>query len=366
MLVIFHHLGFWVSYWLPQTRPTYSKFAPYTWSGWVGVEIFFVLSGFVITYSAEKAKPASFAVGRLVRLYPAVWICATITGAICLLTHQYVWGRPFLYIWLSTMIISRHGPTIDVSYWTLTVEMTFYFVVFLMLLGGWFRYLGKVMTFLATISSACWLYAALMAHSAITEARFARGLLLYFNRGPFDDLYLMRFAPFFAIGVLIWLCLFRGVTIGRISAILICSVGAVLEIRFHARWILDHSGYQLSIVVPLLIWLFAVAGIVASVKWNHEIVGAIGARGVAITRTLGLMTYPLYLIHNSPGCEFIARMHGHIPDGISTLLAILLSLVAAFMINRYLETPVQRCLKYLLQIFRGREKPAVAPASTLP
>src|SRR5712675_1260110 len=53
--------------------------APYTWFGWVGVEIFFVISGFVIANSASKSSATEFLVGRALRLYPAVWVCATAT-----------------------------------------------------------------------------------------------------------------------------------------------------------------------------------------------------------------------------------------------------------------------------------------------
>src|SRR2546430_146899 len=47
--------------------------------GWVGVEIFFVLSGFVIAQSADGKSAYRFLVGRAGRLLPAIWICATIT-----------------------------------------------------------------------------------------------------------------------------------------------------------------------------------------------------------------------------------------------------------------------------------------------
>ncbi|MGD5438086.1 hypothetical protein QUS99_22630, partial [Xanthomonas citri pv. citri] len=57
----------------------YPSAAPFTWFGWVGVEIFFVISGFVIANSASQASPGEFLLGRALRLYPAVWVCATAT-----------------------------------------------------------------------------------------------------------------------------------------------------------------------------------------------------------------------------------------------------------------------------------------------
>src|SRR5436305_15044411 len=48
--------------------------------GWVGVQIFFVISGIVIANSAYGATAPSFAFGRFLRLYPAAW-CAVIIRA---------------------------------------------------------------------------------------------------------------------------------------------------------------------------------------------------------------------------------------------------------------------------------------------
>jgi hypothetical protein len=53
--------------------------APFTWFGWVGVETFFVISGFVIANSAIKSSVIEFLFGRALRLYPAVWVCSTLT-----------------------------------------------------------------------------------------------------------------------------------------------------------------------------------------------------------------------------------------------------------------------------------------------
>ena len=47
--------------------------------GWVGVQIFFVISGLVIANSARGASLQQFVVHRFLRLYPAAW-CAAIVN----------------------------------------------------------------------------------------------------------------------------------------------------------------------------------------------------------------------------------------------------------------------------------------------
>src|SRR5689334_12900580 len=57
----------------------FPELLPMTWFGWVGVQIFFVISGFVIANSANAVSPIAFARSRVLRLYPAVWLCAPVT-----------------------------------------------------------------------------------------------------------------------------------------------------------------------------------------------------------------------------------------------------------------------------------------------
>jgi len=59
--------------------------APFTWFGWVGVEIFFVISGFVMANSAIKSSATEFVSGRALRLYPAVWVYSILTFIVLLL-----------------------------------------------------------------------------------------------------------------------------------------------------------------------------------------------------------------------------------------------------------------------------------------
>jgi peptidoglycan/LPS O-acetylase OafA/YrhL len=57
----------------------FHSLASYTWFCWVGVEIFFVIFGFVIVHASESASPAKFLKSRALQLFPAALICATLT-----------------------------------------------------------------------------------------------------------------------------------------------------------------------------------------------------------------------------------------------------------------------------------------------
>jgi len=47
--------------------------------GYLGVNLFFLISGFVILMSANGSSPRRFFISRFVRLYPAYWVCCSIT-----------------------------------------------------------------------------------------------------------------------------------------------------------------------------------------------------------------------------------------------------------------------------------------------
>src|ERR1700744_5896212 len=90
------HLTFWSWAWSSTGTPPgfehyvgadlqFQSAAPFTWFGWVGVEIFFVISGFVIANSASNASAKEFLLGRALRLYPAVWVCSTLTFTVLLI-----------------------------------------------------------------------------------------------------------------------------------------------------------------------------------------------------------------------------------------------------------------------------------------
>lgn len=108
-MVMVFHLGYWswVSAGTPAGiiagRVAYPELSVLS-CGWVGVEIVFVLSGFVIAYSPENASTISFVQGRSLRLAPAAWLCATSRWCSwCSLERLEVWVCTFTQ-WLLSHI----------------------------------------------------------------------------------------------------------------------------------------------------------------------------------------------------------------------------------------------------------------------
>ena len=55
----------------------YLSIAPVTKYGYLGVSLFFLISGFVILMTASSGSTRHFVISRLVRLYPAFWVSCT-------------------------------------------------------------------------------------------------------------------------------------------------------------------------------------------------------------------------------------------------------------------------------------------------
>ena len=102
----------------------------------MGVEIFFVISGFVIANSASKSSPKEFLFGRALRLYPAVWIASTLSLLILLIFLRDKASEFILPYFQAMLLIPKgiNGKWLDAVYWTLAAEMAFYGLVFCTLL----------------------------------------------------------------------------------------------------------------------------------------------------------------------------------------------------------------------------------------
>ncbi len=333
--------------------------APYASVGWIGVPVFFVLSGFVIAFSAEKATPSAFVKSRVLRLYPAVWICSTF--AFALLWFERGVSKPLLHAWLNALTLFPLGPIIDGSYWTLRVEMSFYACIFLLLLFGCFRVIGQLVALLSAVSSVFLFTGLAIDHGWWHPNNAARGIPDFLLNSRWARLFLIDHAPHFATGVLLWLILTHGSTLFRGVALALSLLGAVLSIRLEGIEAVGSTQAPHLLLPSLFLWAAGILAIVLSVNYNDQILPALGPAWATRLRTMGLVTYPLYLLHQDIGAFFIHRFAGKVPDsviiGVSAAVAILL----AYLVVRFAEKPLRQMLNRQLH-----SQSPTTPAATLP
>ena len=100
-----------------------------------GLELLFMLSGFVILKTVQTKTAVGFLAARGVRLYPTYWVCVSLTAVVVLLARPPLLSVDLpQYLANLTMVQSAFGfEHIDGVYWTMEVQV-FYGWVFLLCL----------------------------------------------------------------------------------------------------------------------------------------------------------------------------------------------------------------------------------------
>lgn len=123
LLVILHHITGIMS-----LQFNYDYLNGYFNPGWSGVDFFFVLSGFIISYIhlgdfGKKTELKPFLSKRLIRVYPVYWVVTFLYLPIFLM-----YGDNNVSIIKSLILFPQTShPVLEVG-WTLCYEMFFYFV----------------------------------------------------------------------------------------------------------------------------------------------------------------------------------------------------------------------------------------------
>ncbi|MGD6743713.1 acyltransferase family protein [Streptomyces sp. BH106] len=294
--------------------------------GCLGVQIFFVISGFVICMSGWGRPLRSFFASRAARLLPSYWVAIVlVTAVFALPVVAYEAVSPSDALVNLTMLQQPLGVDRVLGVcWTLWAELRFYalFAVCVVLPGATRH---RVVLFCAV-----WTLAAVLAEGAGPDASLANLVLM------------PEYAPFFIGGIGLYLVHRdrRDVTAWGIVAVswLIGQHFAV-DRTWHAPNP-DFFSYRSSfgIVVVVTLGFAAVAAIaVGWTRWANW-------RWLTVA---GALTYPFYLVHEHLGWVAIAALHRRVglPASVTFAATIALMLTLAWLLNRYVEewaTPLLR------------------------
>jgi peptidoglycan/LPS O-acetylase OafA/YrhL len=345
-LVVFYHFGQF-DWKYPSAHPPPNEVAfPFlhrmTAIGSVGVEIFFLISGFVIAGSAVGQTPSQFALRRAIRILPALWVCSTLSFIVRASTGEPI--STLTVALLKSVILSPRGPYIDGVVWTLVVEAVFYALIFSCLLRREpirFVKLAVWMGGLSAVFITIMFAADLLAPSTALAAK----VLSVCDRFPFK-VALLRHGVFFAAGILIWAQSSEGIGRRHIICLLALLVPCSLEISILREGLLNT-------MVSLALWWAALALLVASLAWPTTL-GRATSPFVTALKGCGRFSYPLYLSHFTIGSVIVPAMFrlgvGELPAFAGALTTVVL---LSYLVMQYPERMVQNRLNSILRS-RGR------------
>ncbi|MFF9172192.1 MULTISPECIES: acyltransferase family protein [unclassified Streptomyces] len=313
--------------------------------GWLGVEMFFLISGYVICMSAWGRSPGQFAVSRISRLFPAYWfVILLIVARIAIIPMQtgdiYSVIHPRVVLSNLTMF---PGPLkvglLDGVAWTLDVEARFYLLMAVVLKFG--ATYHRMMTFCTV-----WLVAAFITHSTQNKL--------------LDQFTLSAYAGYFIAGIAVYLmCRFgHNMMLWFLLGMAWAYQLSVLQLRvnFHPATSHTHKTVSWTLCALLVtgfltVLMMASLGPLRRIRWRWLV-------------TAGALTYPFYLVHMSIGVPLAKGLTRRVPELgpwgtlIVTMTAMLL---LSYGIYRWVEKPMSKWFRRnLMKGLKPKEKPKFA------
>lgn len=323
--------------------------SPLVFLGFVGVPVFFTISGFVIAFSSVGQSAGAFARSRALRLLPTLWFTAALGAVIWAVIGA--WEPSYaLRAFAHSALLLPLGPYVDGVVWTLVVEVVFYTGVGLAIALGQIKRLAWLAAALGALSCLYWLASfGGLTQPVADNALFQKVALLS----------LAQHGGFFAVGALVWWASATGRGKTALLMALPALTAGCLQLLATTAWSAERyapSGAQDLGWLTCLVWLGSVAFLIASVRWNaiwrHAPEWTIYA-----ARQMGLATYPLYLLHVPVAGLTIGLLDG--PPVLILTAATVLAVLASVVTAVWIEPAIRGVMR---QVVTGRvQKTALTP-----
>lgn len=344
ILVLLNHLatfGWKTASVVEGNQVAFGFLSAFAGTGGVGVEIFFVISGFVIAMSASGDGGLShglrFARIRAIRILPALWLSALIS-----LVARVFHGEDLTLLLMDfgrSVILSPKGPYIDGVVWSLVVEAVFYFLVLVSILSK-FRLslysLAKIIGFSSSVYLL--IFSGLNMITAFHGSEEWISILSKF----YFKLLMLQHGVFFATGMMFFILKNgnskNGCHMCELFLITAFSVMGILEIFITVE---RSYEYKISAVV---IWVVCMCVMESGVMYVDRVNRKMEKHRWLINY-IGGLSYPLYLNHYSVGMIIVWVLFSFgLPAGVVFVLS-MFSVLGLSMAVMWLERKIQYAVK---------------------
>ena len=302
--------------------------------GWLGVVLFFLISGFVITHVTEREQPLEFLIKRIFRIYPMV-ACAVALAAITGIGMTPDVGATdvvrniLLLNYFSVPQINLVGVA-----WTLAIEVLFYGLVFVALVVPdrslrLLLVLGCVLaalTFCRSFGSSFFLVAANAAY-----------------------------VPFLVIGQVVYLGVYRReLSPGRTIAMLGLCFALIIYGLFtiHQSFLAPGNSYMVGVFQALVIFLLF---LVLEPRLGPN----------PVVRLLADTSFGVYITHGTVGFLAFHLVLASAGAYAAIVAALVATVVSAVLLHHAVEKPMTTLGRRLSRLVTRRQGvPAHAPSSS--
>lgn len=292
--------------------------------GFYAVELFFMISGFVIYFTLERSVTwKDFAFSRATRLYPAYWTALTLMVVL----ESVLFGKPFWvggYVVNLTMLQEFVGfGNLDNVFWSLTIELAFYVIMGLLFAT---RLLPRI-----EVVATVWL--ALACLWSVVDQYLGIALPAALPR-----LLILRYVPYFVAGIVFSRIARTGLTRARLALLFAALAAAGL---IDGLWDADVAAVEGTDVLRRLGVAAVLFGIFAL-----AVTGRLRFAISPVTLWLGSISYSLYLSHRNLGYSTLFRLHdAGVSISTSFLVTLLGAVILATVLSHTVERPAMRALR---------------------
>ncbi len=312
-------------------------FASLSWIkyGNIGVQLFFVISGFVITLTLHNSTNLkNFAIKRFARLWPTMLLCSVLTFCFSFWGNDVYTSRAINFfpsltfldpILFQKLVSGEDIAWMDGAYWSLFVEVRFYIIVSLLYFYNKDRFFVNFITFLLVVGA---LYSASMYYG------------FYNIRSYLYLLVIANYLPWFAFGIgCYFLHIRNSINFFILTLASVVSLGAFVFFALGTKYMGFHGVRDIvaiCVVFPLML---------ASLKLR-SIKNILSMKPIS---AIGIASYSLYLLHQNIGEKLIIKIGNPfnlnpLYSGLYPLAVFTMLIISSYLIYMYYESPINRAI----------------------